>query len=152
MPLCCAYREMDGPGVAIACYERKECPEIPGLELVTSKNVADCAECFHEAAGEEDKKKYRIGTDKPTLHPIIGGPEVLVPEEPCPDGQWVLVDVIWIANAKRVCDKWIFGVICVRYHYECLYSYTAIWRCSATGATINKVKFETRRGPCRTFG
>ncbi len=50
MPTCCIYRDPHGSGRAVACYDRAACPQLPGLELVESRHVRDCAECFRRAA------------------------------------------------------------------------------------------------------
>ena len=64
MPVCCKYKQAGG-GTAIGCYNRDECPEIEGMELVDEKAVDEClkstADCFPD---DKDAKAARILTEK----------------------------------------------------------------------------------------
>ena len=97
---------------------------------------------------------FKIVTDQPTIHGVLGGPEDLVPPEECPDGTWELWKVLWDCWSQGwVCDGWFLGFLwCTSGHYESLYRYTAVWKCSSTGVVRVTSKEKKVEGGCRVFG
>ena len=112
---------------------------------------------------------YMVITNKPVYHPILGGPEDLVPEEPCPDTihGWRLREIEWTcwesplsydknASGFQRFISWMRALF-LRNDQKvvCTYRYVAIWACDSVkipGGRMPKVtsKERTLIGRCDT--